>query len=155
MERVGGAGAIGRGVDKRVDELQLLDDRPRPSVVDDERQRVFVLGTNVDEVNVEPVELGDELREGVQLRLTGAPVVVRHPIAGQLLDHGQRHALGLIGDGLFLGPVRGRDASTKVLQGLIWHLDLEGTDLAGGLDRAAHDALPVSAATGRRLAPRW
>jgi hypothetical protein len=84
-------------------------------VVDDERQRILVRGADVDEVDVQSVDLGDELREGVQPGLTRAPVVVGHPVAGELLDHGQRHALGLICDGLFLGPVRGRDAPPKVI----------------------------------------
>ena len=116
MERVRGARAVRRGIGQSIDDLQLLDDRARPSVIDDERQRVFMLRANVDEVDVQPVDLGDELRQGVQPRLARAPVVVRHPVARELLDHGERHALGLIGDGLLLGPVRGRDASTKVVQ---------------------------------------
>jgi hypothetical protein len=49
--------------------------------------------------------------------------------------------LGLICDGLFLGPVRGRDASTKVLQSLIRNVDVEWTDVDGGLDGATHDDL--------------
>jgi len=47
---------------QRVDNLQLLDDRAGPSVRDDERQRIFVFRTNVNEMDVEPVDLGDELR---------------------------------------------------------------------------------------------
>jgi hypothetical protein len=47
-----------RGIGQPIDDLQLLDDRARPSVIDDERQRVLVLGANVDEVDVEPVDLG-------------------------------------------------------------------------------------------------
>ena len=69
MERIRCARAIGRGIGERIDDLQLLDDRAGPSVVDDERQRIFVFRTNVDEVKVEPVDLGYELRQGVQLRL--------------------------------------------------------------------------------------
>ena len=54
--------AVGFG--ERVDDLQLLDRRARPPVRDDERQRVLVLGADVDEVDVHPVDLGDEVREG-------------------------------------------------------------------------------------------
>ena len=85
MEGVRCAPAVCRGIGQWIDDLQLLDDRAGPSVIDDERQRVFMLRTNVDEVNVEPVDLGDELRQGVQLRLALAPVVVRRPIARELL----------------------------------------------------------------------
>jgi hypothetical protein len=62
MERVGCARAVRRWIGQSVDELQLLDDRARPAVVDDERQRVLMLGANVNEVDVQPVDLGDELR---------------------------------------------------------------------------------------------
>ena len=54
--------AVRRGIRQSIDDLQLLDDRARPAVIDDERQRVFVLRTDVDEVDVQPVDLGDELR---------------------------------------------------------------------------------------------
>ena len=42
-----------------------------------------------------------------------------------------------IRDGLLLGPVRGRDASTQVVQCLVRNVDVEGADLDGGLDGAA------------------
>jgi hypothetical protein len=35
---------------ERLDDLQLLDDRARPTVGDDQRKRVLVLGADVDEV---------------------------------------------------------------------------------------------------------
>ena len=52
-----------------------------------------VLRADVDEVDVEPVDLGDELRQGVQLRLALAPVVVRRPVARELLHRRELHAL--------------------------------------------------------------
>src|SRR4051812_20436369 len=119
MEGVRCARAMCGGIRKSIDDLQLLDDRAGPSVIDYERQRVFVSRTNVNEVNVEPVDLGNELRLGIQLRLARAPVVLRRPIARELLNRRELHALRLICDGLLLGPLRGRDASTEVLQGLI------------------------------------
>ena len=60
MERVRCARAmLPDWIGERIDNLDLLDDRPGPSVRDDERQRVFVLRTNVNEMNVEPIDLGD------------------------------------------------------------------------------------------------
>jgi len=58
-------------------------------VIDDERQRVFVLRANVDEVDVETVDLGVELREGIQLRLARPPVGRSMPIprGTQLAPH--------------------------------------------------------------------
>jgi hypothetical protein len=51
-----------RGIRQRTDDLQLLDDGAGPAVVDDERQRIFMLRTNVNEMDVEPIDLGHELR---------------------------------------------------------------------------------------------
>ena len=84
MEGVRCARAVRRGIGQRLDDLQLLDDRAGPAVIDDERQRVLVLRTDVDEVDVEAVDLGHELRERVQPRLARAPVVLGLPVAGEL-----------------------------------------------------------------------
>ena len=53
---------------------------------DDERQRVFVLRANVNEVNIEPIDLRHELRKGVKFRLALAPVVIGHPVAREFLN---------------------------------------------------------------------
>ena len=73
-----------RRIGQRIDDLQLLDDRAGPPVRDDDRQRVRMFRTNVDEMNVQPVDRRDELRQGVQPRLDLAPVVIRLPIAREL-----------------------------------------------------------------------
>jgi hypothetical protein len=66
MERVRLARAVRRGIGERLDDLQLLDDRARPPVRDDQRQCGLVLGADVDEMNAQTVDLGYEVREGVQ-----------------------------------------------------------------------------------------
>src|SRR5215470_11304051 len=75
MESVRCAPAMCRRIGQWLDDLQLLDDRAWPPVRDDEWQRILMFRTNVNEVNVEPIDLGDELREGVQSRLALAPIV--------------------------------------------------------------------------------
>ena len=115
-------------------------------MIDDERQRVVMLRTNVNEVDVEAVDLGDELRQGVELRLARAPVVLRFPIAREFLDRRELHTLRLICDGLLLGPLRGRDASTEVVQVRLRNVDVEGADLDCGLDGATHEDLRVRGA---------
>jgi hypothetical protein len=75
MESVRCATAVCRGIGQRINDLQLLDDRAGPPVCDDQRQRIFMLRTNVNEMDVQPIDLGDELRQGVKLRFDSAPVV--------------------------------------------------------------------------------
>ena len=60
MKRVGCARAMRRGIGERIDDLQLLDDRAGPSVRHDERQRIFMPRTNVNEMDVDAVDLGHE-----------------------------------------------------------------------------------------------
>ena len=64
MESVRCARAMCRGIGQWIDDLQLLDDRAGPSVRDDERQRIFMFRTNVNEMNVQPIDLGDEIAAG-------------------------------------------------------------------------------------------
>ena len=66
VERVLGIAAVGRRVGQRADDVEHLDDRARPAVRDDQRQRVRVRRPDMDEVDVEAVDLGQELRERVQ-----------------------------------------------------------------------------------------
>src|SRR5262250_2007491 len=113
------------------DDPEHLDDRARPAVRDDQRQRVLVPRLNVDEVDAEPVDLGRELRQRVQFRLAFAPVVIGRPVARQLLQHRQLHALRPIADQFLVRPPRRRDACTQRLDLRLGNLDRERPDRRG------------------------
>src|SRR5262249_23762900 len=98
MEGVRRACAMRRGIGQWLDNFQLLDDRAGPSMRDDERQRIFMFGTNVNEMNVQPINLGHEVRYGLQFRFAFAPVVIRRPIAREFLYRRELYALRLIRD---------------------------------------------------------
>src|SRR5262245_27738551 len=83
----------------------------------------------MDEVDVEPVDLGRELRQSVQLLLDPAPVVLVRPVARHLLQQRKLHALRRIGDEFVVGPARLRDATPKIGQPLVAKLDVERTDV--------------------------
>ena len=87
-------------------------------------------------MNVEPVDLGDELRQGAESRLDLPPVVVRPPIAGEFLHGRELHALRLIGDRLLVGPARRRNAPAQVRERLIGSAEAEGADC--GLSDGVH-----------------
>ncbi len=97
-------------------------------MVDDERQRVFVSRTNVNEMNVESIDLGDEVRQGVQSCLDLAPVVICCPVAREFLHRCKRHTLRLISDGLLFDPLRCCDTATEIDECLLREVDVEGTD---------------------------
>ena len=70
-------------------------------------------------MNVEPVDLGDEVRQGVEPRLDLAPVVLGRPIARELLHRGELHALRVVRHLFPVGPLRGVDAPAQVDEFLV------------------------------------
>jgi hypothetical protein len=56
-----------------------------------------MFGTHVEEMNVNPVDLRFELREGVQLGFALAPVVLCAPVANEFLEFGQLRTLRGVG----------------------------------------------------------
>jgi len=130
MKRIRRVGSMRRRVGERTDDLELLDGRARPPVGHDERQRILMLGPHVDEVDVHPVDLGDEVRQGGEVLLELAPVVIGGPIGSQRLDRLQLHALR--GIGLPVGPARRDDAPAQVGELLLRHLDRKWTNVLRG-----------------------
>jgi hypothetical protein len=128
MERVGCISAVRGGIGQRIDDLDLLDDGAGPSVGDDERQRVLMLRTDMDEMDVQPVDLGDELGQGVQLRFDLAPVVFGRPIARQRLNRGELHALRCIRDGLPLRPNRCLDPPAQLGEIRVGNIHMKRTN---------------------------
>src|SRR5262249_17779047 len=100
-------------------DLELLDDRSGPAVRDDDGKRVLLARTDVNEVNVHPVDLGDELRQSVQFRLDLSPVVVGGPVAGELLQLVEGNALRPIADGFLVRPAGRGNTTRKIGQRLV------------------------------------
>src|SRR5690349_24092450 len=98
MKRIRLAAAMGCRISQRLNDLHLLDDRAGPAMRDDHRQRIFMLRTNVNEMDVEAVDLGDEVRHGFQFCLALTPVVVSSPIARELLHYRELYALRCVRD---------------------------------------------------------
>ena len=104
MERVRGGTAVRGGVGERADAVEQLDDRARPAVGHDERQRVGVLGLDVHEVDVHAVDLGGELRQRVQPGFDPPSVVLCRPVLAQCLHCGQLYPLRAVADKLPARP---------------------------------------------------
>jgi hypothetical protein len=97
VERVRRVGAVGSRVGQRADHIEELDDRARPAMGQDQRERVRLGRPDVQEVDVLAVDLGDELRVLVQPGLGRTPVKAVPPVPGQPADFGQRHPVRLRG----------------------------------------------------------
>ena len=86
---------------------------------------ILVPRPDVNEVDLDPVYLGHELRQRVQSRLDLAPVVVRRPMARQRLQRRQLHALRPIRDEFCGGPARCHDAPAQRSKLLVRDIYLE------------------------------
>ena len=114
MEGILGAAAVRGRVGQRADGVEHLDNGARPAVRHDQWQRVFVLGLDVDEVDVHAVDRGRELRKRIEPCLDPPEVVVGRPVASELLECRQLDTLRAIGDKLLGWPARRFDAPAQV-----------------------------------------
>ena len=129
-------GLAGGRAHQRLDQVHELRDRAREAVRDQQRPRAWLTGPDVQEVDALAVDLGDELRVGVELRLGGAPVILRAPVPGELFQVTKRHAAVPPHAGQFAGPAGVGEPVVQVIQVGLGDLDAEGPDAV------AHRASP-------------
>ena len=132
VKGVAGVAAMGGGVGQGADGLQQLDHRARPAVGHDQRQRPRMRRPHMEEVDLDPVDLGQELGQGVQPGLDPSQVIVAGPVAGQRLQGGQLHPLGPIGHQLLRRPPHPSETPPQVIQCPIRNLDAERANGVGG-----------------------
>src|SRR5215471_12115993 len=75
MEGVSGLTTVFGRVGQRIDDIEKFDDATRPAVGQDDRARMLVRRTNLQKVNTQTVDVGPELRIGVQTSLETAPII--------------------------------------------------------------------------------
>src|SRR5215207_9143391 len=83
--------AVGPGVRQWSDDLDELRDRTGITMADDQRQGIALRRPDVEEVDRLAVDLGRELREGVESRLLLPPVEPGAPILGKFFEVLERH----------------------------------------------------------------
>ncbi len=110
------------------DDLQQLHDRAGPAVRHQHRHGVGMRGADVRELDVQPVDLGDELRQSVDLRLGLAPVVPGAPVLDERAELCQLGALRPVADRLPIRPPRLLHAPSKLVELLLRDPDAKGTD---------------------------
>src|ERR1700739_3539464 len=95
---------------------------------DDDRQSVRLFRAQVNEVDLEPINRGDKLWQGVQPRLYLSPVVIVRPAVRELLHGRELDTLRLICDRLPFGPACCGNTPAKVDEVRIWKVHAKGTD---------------------------
>src|SRR5260370_40419386 len=126
MERVLRPSPVAGGIAERADDLHELHDRSRPSVRENDRQRVLVRGAHVDEMNANPVDLSPVLREGVHASLKVAPLILVAPVGNERLSLLEGDALRPVPDGFPLWQPRGCQSTLEIVQRFLQYMDLEG-----------------------------
>ena len=157
VKRVLGLSTVSGRIGERADDFHLFDDRAGPSVGDDERQRILFLRRDVNEMNVEPVDLGDEIRHRVDFRLALAPVVVGGPIARESLRCRELDTLRFISDLFSLRPPRRLDAIAQVREIGVRHVHTKRTNVGCSLPVSTAVITSVMASTllERPRRPSW
>src|ERR1700680_1476717 len=84
-----------------------------------------MLGTNMEKMDVQSVDLGPVLAESVQHRFTPPPVVCGLPILHETFDATKLYPLREVLNRLAFRPASGCKPSLKIVQLLFWHIDRE------------------------------
>jgi hypothetical protein len=95
----------------------------------DQRKRIGVRRSDVDEVDPKPIYLGAELRQSVKAGLGGPPVVNLGPVVAKFLHVSERNSLRPVLDGFALRPARVLEALTKIIEVVLGNLDAKLCDL--------------------------
>ena len=93
IEGINGIAAVTFGVCQRADHLVHLEDRSRPAVRDEERDRLRTGSFHVNEVDVARLQDACELRKAVQEAFLCAPVKLVQPVVDELLHVTQLRAV--------------------------------------------------------------
>ena len=111
VERVSRVGSVRGRVNEPADEVDVLEDRSGPPVAEHDGERARHGRAGVQEVHRLPVDLGEELRVGVEPVLPAAPVELLPP-GDQAPDPAERDAVGAVFGprGLLGRPPRRRQA---------------------------------------------
>ena len=125
VESVGGIASVSGGVTERSSQVEVLEDRHRPAMGADERQRVGLGGTHVDEVDLLPVDRRRELGIGVQPGLVRAPVEACAPVVDELANIVERNPVAPVDALELVGPTCTDEAVVQVVEDVLRNVDTD------------------------------
>jgi hypothetical protein len=114
------------GIGEQRQDVQHLEERSRPAVRENQRQRIRPSAASVDEVDSDAVYGGAEMREGVDALFLRAPVEPRAPVLDQLLQVGEVEAVAPAGAGNLIGPASVGQSPTQVVEDSLGDRYMEG-----------------------------
>src|SRR5262245_24144982 len=93
-----------RRICERLDNIAKKHYRARPSVSQDDRQRLCVFRSDMNEMYAQAVDCGFVLRKTVERRFPASPVIILAPVFDEGAKVAQRHALRPVGHRLTFRP---------------------------------------------------
>jgi hypothetical protein len=106
------AAAVRFGIGQRIDHAPEFEDRARPAMRQQQRHRAGMRRAHKQEVDVQPVQRGDELRVPVQQRLALRPVIACRPVLADGLH--LFHVMTGVNDAGAAGRPRGDGVQQKM-----------------------------------------
>nr|GEU28584.1 hypothetical protein [Tanacetum cinerariifolium] len=113
IERIGLRAAMPCRIAEQVRQVRVLDKTRRPAIEQQQRLRSLATAPDMQEVKLETVDVGLEVRQRGQARAGRVPVVAVGPIADQGAQRFAGRALAPAGDHL-VGPARGGQPAPQV-----------------------------------------
>lgn len=150
MERIGRIATVCSRVGEWCDDLHELDGGTGPTVSDQDRQRIGIRRTVMDEVDRQAVDVGDELVEAVQAAFPFTPVVAMPPVIGQISCIGEWHPLAPVVDRLGFWPAGRVESLVEISDRRVGDVDHERVEREGPDHR---QSLPQAGADDRRSPP--
>jgi hypothetical protein len=147
---------MGHGVSQRSDDFAKQEDRARPSMGQDHRKRARMARADVNEVNVESIYGGSELRPLVQLSLASPPVKVIVPVGNEVLKLSEWRALLPPRLRCTFRPARLRKAPFQISKVRIGGTILEGSDgaIGGARRHGCRSEANGAQSIGKQTTPR-
>ena len=112
-----------------LDHIPKEEDRARPTMGEDDRQRVRMFRSYVDEVNAEAIDLRAKLWELIQCLLAASPVVIGAPVVDESTQLLEGNALRPVVSRLALRPARLCQTLLQVVQRVLRRMIGEWYDL--------------------------
>ena len=153
VKRIGATLPVRHRIGQRPDHVEELDDRARPPMGQDQRKRVRLPRSHVQEMDALTVDRGLGWRALVEARFPPSPFVAVEPVVDEMPNVRDRNSVVRAGIDQLLTPTRPLETTAQVVEVELRDFDSRrANDLLGDRDAAAgHERLLVSSCSGHAL----
>src|SRR5262249_58142991 len=128
MKRILGTPTVAGGIGQRADDLAVLVNRAWPPIEQQQRQRIRIFRTLMNEVNVEAINLRLELTELIESAFLCAPLEPIAPVLDEALQISEIHAVVPAGAIGLVRKSRACESRFQILQDLVRNVNRKRND---------------------------